>query len=109
LDTATGAKVKTYAVTGVDYATWLMPVTGIAYVVPNSTTLKVTFQQIYYTGTTLNNGYNDLVFDLATGTGTDHYRFDTPSGNFSTSTTVAALGFLIINQQRHKAPQKRCK
>jgi hypothetical protein len=75
-----GAKVKTYAINGMDESG---PLTGTAYIIPDSTTLRASYTTTY-TGEgwvdPVDASYN-LVFNLATGTGTLDYRFANPPNN----------------------------
>ena len=59
------------------------PLTGTAYIVPGTTTLRASYTTTY-TGQgwddPVDTGYN-LIFNLATGTGTLDYRFANPPNN----------------------------
>ena len=70
---------KTYAITGHTYVDAHYPVGGNGYVVPGTTTLHATFNSQY--GLMFHwLGSFELIFDLATNTGTIYYRFDSQNG-----------------------------
>jgi hypothetical protein len=75
-----GNKVKTYAISGISEEG---PLTGTAYVLPGTTILRASYSTTY-TGLgwdyPVDAGFN-LVFDLATGTGTADLRYANPPDN----------------------------
>ena len=98
-----GNKVTTYAISGISKEG---PLTGTAYVLPGTTILRASYSTTYTSLSwvyPVDAGWN-LVFDLATGTGTVDYRYANPPNNvlntdygLPVSSTDCAAASMIFN------------
>ena len=71
--------VKMYAITGHVYNAFHFPVHGTGYIAPGNTILHATYNG-QYGSTSRYLGSFELLFDLATNTGTIYYRYDNSDG-----------------------------